>query len=124
MLIFPEYGTFTSAAGGEFPPITNGELNCVTTDDTLLARFESSSFASTITVFVIGPGAVGTILIVAVAVEPGASVPILQITAFFPKQNPWLVANALSAAPSGKSRLSTTPVALFGPLLDTEAVYD
>jgi hypothetical protein len=90
----------------------------------LFAGFGSVSWALIVAVFVmvVGlDGAVTTIVIVAVA--PTASDPTLQVTV--PEawvQVPWVELAETNVTPGGRVSVTTTAVALFGPLLEAVTV--
>src|SRR5262245_54755488 len=86
----------------------------------LLARFESVSFAPAVAVFVIVVATLGTATIVSVILNPGSSMPALQMTVLpFTLTLPWLLTAETKPTLAGNTFVTITPVACDGPRLLT-----
>ena len=83
----------------------------------------SVSLPVTVTVLLIVPTPVGVPMIVTVAVAPGASVPIAQVTVPPAGEHVPCVEEAdPNAKPEGMTSVTVTPVAVIGPALVTTIV--
>jgi hypothetical protein len=88
----------------------------------LLAADESCSFAETVAVFVIVPGAVATTTMVIVALPPFPRMPTLHVTVAVPLHEPCVEVADANDVPPGSVSVTVTPVAPLGPLLVTVIV--
>jgi hypothetical protein len=90
----------------------------------LLLELESVSFAVTLAELLIVPEVLGVTTIVTVAFAPSPMLPRLQVTV--PPDSlhvPWLGMAEPKGTPVGSVSVSTTPVAVSGPMLVTVSVY-
>ena len=83
----------------------------------LLAGSGSETPLDTVAELLRVPAAVGMITIVTVADEALVKVPRLQMTIPVPLHVPWLKVEEVNVTPPGKVSVTSTPVAVSGPLL-------
>lgn len=85
----------------------------------LLEESGSASVAVTVALFVIWPETVGVTVIVTIADEPLANVPMAQLTALAPLQDPCVVTVDPNVTALGRLSVTLTFVADAGPLFVT-----
>ena len=88
----------------------------------MFAVFWSACVPATTAVFVIFPTTVGLTTIVMLIASPFAIVPSWQVIAFVPVHVPFVVATETNATSEGSESVTTTSVAVSGPLLVTTSV--
>ena len=103
-------------------PLQRRGLTAVPSVSELLALFGSISVRLTEAVLLKVPADVGVTAIVTVAFAPLFKLPRLQVTVAVPLQVPWLGIAETKVAPAGSVSVTTTPVAVSGPLLVTVTV--
>jgi hypothetical protein len=103
-----------------------GTLAIVTVNvalDELLAEFGSAVVEETVAVFTTGPAAFGlTTTSVIVAELPFAITPKLQVTVLVPAQDPCDDAVDTNVVPVGRTSVTVTALAEFGPAFETVRV--
>lgn len=92
-------------------------MTVIVADALLFAGFESGLVLVTVAVFVTGPAVCGSVSCsVIVADAAGASVPTLHVTVVVPLQVPAVELAETNVVPGGRTSVTVTPSAVFGPL--------